>query len=124
MSAQHQPTAIDKALHDRDRLYRNYRAAKRQQLDDLYADTEWGDVLRKFVATLKHFGPEHADRMVEYVTGHKLTRAPENIRFAALEQCDYRITRIRQRAGLAPFDDALPGEEPTVFQLCRKALGL
>lgn len=119
-----QTTAVDKALRDKDRLYRNYRAAKRQQLDDLYSDLEWGDVLRKFVATLKHFGPEHAGRMVEYVNGHKLTRAPENIRFAALEQCDYRITRIRQRAGLAPFDDPLPGGKDDVFRHCKRALGL
>ena len=117
-------TPVEKAVHDRDRLYRQYKAAKKQELAELYADPEWGDVLRKFVATLKHFGPEHADRMVEYVSTHKLTQAPLDIRFAALQQCDYRITRIRQRAGLVPFDDPLPGEEPTVFTLCKRALGL
>jgi len=119
-----QQHATEKALQDRNRLYRNYKAAKKQDLAALYADPEWGDALRKFVATLTHFGPEHAERMVEYVSSHRLTGAPADIRFAALQQCDYRITRIRQRAGLVPFDDPLPGEEDNVFLLCKKALKL
>lgn len=119
-----QRQAAERAVTDRDRLYRNYARQKKRDLAELYADPEWGDVLRKFVATLKHFGPEHAERMVEYVSGHKLTKAPIDIRFAALQQCSYRICRIRQRAGLVPFDDPLPGEDDDVFILCKKALGL
>lgn len=119
-----QLSPTEKAVQDRELLYRRYRATKEAELAELYADPQWGETLRKFVATLKHFGPEHADRMVEYVTSHKLTQAPADIRAAALQQCSYRITRIRQRAGLAPFDDPLPGDDDDVFRLCKKALGL
>jgi hypothetical protein len=120
-----QQTAADKALEDRDRLYRRYRVIKKAEFERLCADPIWGERLRKFVVTLKDFGADDADRMimfVQYQGDMWLRSAPDDIRFAALQAIDRRIIRIRQRAGLAPFDDALPGEEDDVFQICKKAL--
>jgi hypothetical protein len=118
-------TAADKALEERDRLYRRYRKAKKAEFDGLCADPHWGERLRKFAATVNHFDIDDADQMIAYVRCHASWlrhEAPDDIRFAALQAIDHRIVRIRQRAGLAPFDDALPDEEPDVWQLCRKAI--
>jgi hypothetical protein len=118
-------TQAERRLADRDRQWRLYRADKRRQYEELFAVPVHGPLLRKFNSTLGHFGIEDADRMVEYVrerTRAWLRAAPEDIRCAALEMIGHRIVRIRQRAGLAEFDDALPGEEDDVFRLCRKEL--
>lgn len=118
---------VEKAIADRDRLYRNYRSAKKRQYEELFALPVHGTLLRKFNSTLGHFGIDDADRMVAYVRERNrawLRAAPEDIRFAALEMIDHRCQRIRQRAGLVPFDDALPGEDDDVFRLCKRELGL
>jgi hypothetical protein len=125
ISAQQQ--AAEKALRERDRLYRNYRAAKKRQHEELFELPLYGSSLKVFNSTLRRFGINDADKMVAFVQREAsiwIRPAPEDIRAAALEMVGYRIVRIRQRAGLVPYDDPLPDEEPDVFQLCKKALGL
>lgn len=118
-------TAAEKALAERDRIARLANAAKRRELARLYADDQWGERLRKFGATLNHFGIEHSDEMIAYV-GREARwlrhEAPDEIRHAALHLIGERIQRIRARAGLVPFDDPLPDEDPDVFQLCKQAI--
>jgi hypothetical protein len=125
ISAQQQ--AAEKALRDRERLYRNYRASKKRQYEELFAIPVHGKLLWQFNARLRAFGIKDPEQMVKYVQRESLAWlkwAPEDIRAAALEMVGYRIVRIRARAGLVPFDDPLPDEEPDVFQLCKRELGL
>lgn len=120
-------SAFDKALDERNRQLRNYRATKRAQLLELYADPLHGEWLRKFITTLGHFGAEHADRMLEYVEREArkwLATAPIDIRYAALEAIDNRCVAIRTRAGMPPFEDPMPWEEPNVFFAAKGFLGL
>jgi hypothetical protein len=39
-----------------------------------------------------------------------------------LHEINAAITRLRERNGLTPIDDALPGERPNVFILVKEAL--
>ena len=113
------------ALLERDRLYRSYRIAKTAEHEELFALPEFGNRLRRFNATLGHFGIADSGRMVAYVRDQNYTwlrNAPEDIRFAALQMVGQRIQRIRAKAGLVPFDDPLPDEPDDVFQLCRREL--
>lgn len=119
--------SLDQALDGRDRLMRNYRAAKRAQIRELYADGLHGERLKKFVATLNHFSIEHAERMLEYIereTTKWLAAAPEDVRFAALEAVDNRCIAIRRKAGLPEFEDPMPWDEPNVFFAAKRVLGL
>jgi hypothetical protein len=119
------PTPAERALVDRDRQWRLYRAAKRRQYEDLFAVPVHGELLRKFRATLNHFGPDDAERMIAFVADSNyawLRNAHANIRHAALEMISARIQRIRVRAGMPVFSDPLPGQREDVFQLCKKAL--
>lgn len=125
MTAQAQQQAVEKALKERDWQFRRYRAAKRQQYEDLFARDDDGANLRKFQATLNHFGIEDADRMVEYVRCEArkwLATAARDIRLTAVEMISERCMRIRERAGLAPLDDPLPGDDDDVWRLCREAI--
>lgn len=117
-------TQTEKALTDRDRQLRRYIAAKRQQFAALYADPVHGDRLRKFGATLGHFNIEDGDRMATYVAAEArwLREAPPGMRHAALELVGQRLVRMRQKAGLAPFDDPLPGEPLDAYQTCKGIL--
>jgi hypothetical protein len=118
-------SATDKRLEDAARQYRLYRAAKRRQYEDLFADPAHGEQLRKFRATLNHFGPGDAERMIAFVADSNyawLRNAPPDIRHAALEMVDARIQRIRVRLGVPVFDDPLPGEPDDVFQACKRTL--
>lgn len=120
-----QQQAAEKALKDRDRLWRNYRAAKKREYEELFAIPVHGPLLRKFNSTLGHFGIEDADRMVEYVQQRSrawLRAAPDEIKRAASELIADRCIRIREKAGLAPLDDPLGDEPDDVWRLCRKAI--
>jgi hypothetical protein len=117
--------AAERALADRDKVFARYRAAKRRQYEDLFADPVHGERLRKFRATLNHFGPHDAERMIAFVADSNyawLRNAPPDIRHAALEMVDNRIQRVRVRAGAPVFDDPLPGEPDDVFQVCKREL--
>lgn len=118
---------VEKAIQERNVLYRRYRAAKRTELQELCAASEHGERLRKFAATLNHFGIEHAARMKAYVQDEAdqwLGSAPADIRAMALSLIDHRIIRIRQRAGLVPFDDPLPSEPDRIFQTLKRMLAV
>lgn len=120
-----QQQAAEKAVADRDRQYRRYRAAKKAELQQLFASGPWGKQLHKFHATLGHFGIDDAERLIAYVQGEArswLLEAPYDTRCSALEIVGYRIVRVRQKAGLVPFDDALPGEPDDLFTRCKREI--
>jgi hypothetical protein len=119
--------ALDKALEERTTVLRQYKRMKKAQRAALYEDREYGGRLRAFVETLNRFGPEHGDGFVAYVENecNKWLRAAlPDIRYTALQACDERCMKIRERLGLVPIDDPLPGEPDSVFHLCKKAIGL
>lgn len=120
-------TAVNKVLSDKDRQWRLYRADKRRQYVKLFADPVYGERLKRLSGALTQFGIDDAERMLSWwieCCRVWLRAAPEDIRFAALEMVGHRIARIRQRAGLCEFDDALPEEEPCVWTLCKRESGL
>jgi hypothetical protein len=118
-------TPAERALADRNKVFARYRAAKRRQYEDLFADPVHGEQLRKFQATLNHFGLSDVERMIAFVADSNyawLRNAHADIRHAALEMVDTRIQRARVRAGAPVFDDPLPGEPDDVFQTCKRKL--
>jgi hypothetical protein len=117
--------AVERALEERNRLYRHYVAAKRSRRQDLYATHPQGWQLKLFAEQLGRFTAADAAAMLSYVQGQArdwLATAPPEMRHEALALVDERIQRIRERAGLHPIDDPLPGEADDVFQLCRREL--
>jgi len=67
MTQQTLPTAATKALADKDRQWRRYRAQKKAEIEQLFAELVYGRRLQEFNAALKHFKIDHADLMVAYV---------------------------------------------------------
>ena len=119
------PGAAEKAIAERERAARQYRAMRRTALKTLFNSEPHGKSLWKLHATLAHFGIEDAAAMKRHVQREVdswLGAAPFEIRYAALQLIGQRITRIRLQAGLVPFDDPLPGQPDRIFQTVKKLL--
>ena len=63
--AQHE--AAEKALRERDQLYRHYRAAKRSYRQNLYAEHPMGWRLKEFARQLNRFTLPDAAAFLTYV---------------------------------------------------------
>jgi FMN phosphatase YigB (HAD superfamily) len=125
VQTERQQEAAEKALRERDRLYRHYRAARRSQRQTLYVEHPQGWRLKQFAQQLARFKLPDAAAFLTYVREENrawLCTAPPDIRHEALSLIDERIMRIRQAHGLLPLDDPLPEEEDSIWQLCKQEL--
>jgi hypothetical protein len=114
--------AAEKALKERSRLYAQYRRAKSAHRRSLY---EQEPRLREFALQLQRFGGEEAEGFLRFIKEESrswLCTAPPELRAEALALIDERIVRIREKAGMLPLDDPLPGQDDNVWQLCRREL--
>jgi hypothetical protein len=113
--------ARDKALKERDHLLRNWLRWRGERLAQLLAGPQ-GDAIRALVQFLHDIKFEQAPALVEFIAASQLRIADADIRFEILHLIDRAIARLREKQGLPPFDDALPGEAPTAFQIIRGLL--
>jgi len=99
-----------------------YRVWKREMRAEMIA--QHGVKLEALMKMLKNMTMESSGDLVDYIEhADWLIKADPHSRVTILGYIDYAIIRLRIRHGLAPFDDALPGEEDlTVFQIIRKIL--
>jgi hypothetical protein len=119
--------AAERALRERDRLYRHYRQARRSYRQTLYAEHPQGWRLKQFAQQLARFKLPDAAALLTYVREENrswLVTAPPELRAEALSLVNERIMRIRQAHGLLPLDDPLPWgeEEDNIWQLCKQEL--
>ena len=111
------PTEQEKKLNDQTKQFRSYRRWKRQQVKERLAEPypEGFSELRRILRSLTIDNPA---ALVDYIAGAAwLHKASHEARAIAMEVISDAITRLRIQNGFAPFDDALPGEEPTVHDL-------
>ena len=116
------PDTLDKALNERQQLSRSYRASKRAQFERAFAEEPR---LEDFGKDIRACGAHDAEQLIKAVKRHNhnwLRNASADTRALALELVDRRIIQIRTRAGLAPIDDALPGEPDSVWEICKRIL--
>ena len=117
----------DKAIEERNRTFRQYRKALQAERLKLFESSQFGELLRKFAATLNHFSLDSEPRMVEYVRQQQhewLRNADDKFRNEALRLINERCMRNRLRKGQPPLNDPLPGQPDDTFRLCKAELGL
>jgi hypothetical protein len=120
----------DKAMAARNAAYKRYcRHVQHELIALIERNGEIGVKLRKFAASLGHFGADdgEADRMVLYVRGQCrswLREAPQEIRVAALHLVSQRCAWINLRRDGLPFNDPLPGDPDDTYRLCRREIGV
>jgi hypothetical protein len=63
-----------------------------------------------------------ASTLLAWVRAQDWQRIDNEVRLIALHEINAATARLRERQGLAPFEDALPGQPLTLFQIARAIL--
>jgi hypothetical protein len=111
----------EKALAERDDLFRLWKHARRAQVDAALAGPH-GEALSQLVVFLDQATMVSVVGLTELVRAGDWGAADPDVRFLVLDLIGNAIMRLRERDGLEPFDDGLPGEPPTTFQIVRELL--
>src|SRR5262245_20159196 len=100
-------TAKEQELADRSRFLRAWRKWHRERLEEALAGVH-RDVLARLVNQLKDL--RSARKLVDFIAAQDWTVVDYDTRFIALHQINNAISTLRERSGLTPFDDPLPGQ--------------
>ena len=111
----------EKELRDNAHLLRAWRRWHREQLDEVLAGPH-GAAVALVVGFLNGMGPQSAPALIALLDQHDWGQIDHNVRYVLLHEINQTITRVRERAGLAPIDDALPAERPNAFLLIKEHL--
>lgn len=114
-------TAAERALAERDDLLRWWKHHRRAELDAALAGPH-GEAIRRLVAFLDAMSFESGAALAEYVRAEDWRVVDGETRFLALRLINQAITCLREKNGLPPIDDGLPGEPPTAFRIVRGIL--
>jgi hypothetical protein len=112
---------IDKDEADRERLMKAWCAVQQRQIDDALVGP-YGSQITALLAFLKELSLEREAELVGFVQADSWHCANADIRFLVMRLVGSRLATLREDAGLAPFDDPLPGEPPSTFLQIREML--
>lgn len=111
-------TDKEKELADASRLLRAWRRWHREEREEALASPH-GTVLHELFhmfANLKHIQPM---QLIGYVQSIDWDSIDYNTRLTVIHELNNAITRFREKRGLEPIDDALPGEPDTPFRMIK-----
>jgi hypothetical protein len=114
-------TAKEKALVERDELFRLWKKQQQKRRDELLKGA-YGAEATRLADLLERMTIHDTTALLELVEQGPWRNVDADTRYQVLGMIDRAIIYVRECEGLAPFDDALPGEEPTVFEIIRERL--
>ena len=109
------------ALEERNKLFRLWQKWHREQTEKLLAGP-YATAAQELADFLAAMTMPSGPALLELVRRGPWHDADGNTRFEVLRLIDGALAHLRERHDLPPFDDALPGESPTVFELIRAEL--
>jgi hypothetical protein len=112
-------TAAEKALAERDDLFRLWKKWRQERLEALLNGPH-GAAAHELVAFLQTMKLEDGARLVELIRTAGWERADADTKFEVLSLINITITALRDRAELASIDDPLPDEESSAFLIIRE----
>jgi muconolactone delta-isomerase len=119
-AAKRRERAAEKELQERADLFRIWRQWRRARLDALLAGPHSAKV-QALIAFLEGMTLDQGPELIEHVRAAGWQRADADTKFEILSLINSAITALRERAGLAPFDDGIPPEEePSVLVILRE----
>jgi hypothetical protein len=113
-----QKKAVIKALSERDLLMRLWRSWRRETIAT-ELDGPYKVPLQQLIDALNKMKLGDERKLQKLIQAGPWLRAPLDLRYLVLRLVSTRFANIREAADLPPFDDALPGEPLTVYQLIR-----
>jgi hypothetical protein len=106
---------------DRSRLLRDWFKWHRDERDAVLAGPH-GAMFERLLYILKNLTPQSQPLLLGYIRGVDLSTIDYPTRLVMLHEIGRAITALRERSGLASFDDALPGEREHVFYVIKQHL--
>ncbi len=123
----------DKAQADGDRLFRMYKAWRREQIDAALAGPH-GEHVATLRTLLRRLAPDAAKPitgrdLVAWVEASPLRQADETTRRTAMHMIGQGIRWAREKRGLPGHDDPLPAEwggpgQESAWQGCKRLLNV
>jgi hypothetical protein len=112
-------TTRHKTLKEQRYEFRQWRRWRRERVEELLAGLH-GEAARDLLIMLRNM--PSASALLNAVAAGSWRDADPDTRYEILALCDAAIIRHRERKGLAPIDDALPGQPDNVFLKLRELL--
>jgi hypothetical protein len=111
----------EQELADGAHLLRAWKRWHAEQLEEVLAGP-YGTAVAKVMAFLRHMDPRSAPALISLMHEFDWSQMGANVRFVVLHEINQAITRLRERADLAPIDDALPDQRLNAFLRIREHL--
>jgi len=109
-----------KELAEDNAQLRRYQQFLMQELQALLSNDEEA---RELAGFLRHLTYDALPSLLAFMAERDwFAWASLEQRVLILHFINNTICRLRVREGLAPIDDSLPGEDPSVFEICRQHL--
>jgi hypothetical protein len=108
------PNKQQQKLADDARLLRAWRKWHREQLDEVLAGPH-GAAVARVIDFLKRMGPQSAPALIALVREFDWDQMDAGVRLVILHEVNTAIVKLRERAGLEPIDDPLPGAHANAF---------
>jgi hypothetical protein len=115
------PRNEQKELEDQTRLLRAWNARHREQLEQALAGAH-GALVAELMTVLDRLELGSAAALLACVERADWGEVSYDTRLTVLHQVNTAITRMRERHGLVPFDDGIPGQRDNVFRRIRSIL--
>ena len=111
----------DQKLAETRKLTRAYKQWQREQLAEALAGAH-GAAIAELMTLLDRLELSSAAALLDFMRRNDWSSVSYDTRLTVLHQINDRITRMRERRGLPPFDDPLPGQPDNVFRRIKRAL--
>jgi len=114
-------TGVEKALDERNKQVSRANKWDRAELERML-DGPHGPQIRQIKTLLRSLRINEGNRLLDLLASLDWLKANADVRHMVLSLIDDAIVELRICNGLPPIDDALPWEEPTIFQIVRSKL--
>jgi hypothetical protein len=111
----------DQKLAENQKLSRAYKQWQREQLAAAFVGAH-GAMVAELMALLDRLELNSAAALLMFVERADWNAVSYDTRLTVLHQINTAITRMRERHGLAPFDDPLPPQSDSVFRRIKARL--
>jgi len=111
-----------KKLADDARLLRAWKKFHHAELEQALAGPH-GPMIERLIFILKALTPKSAPLLLAYIRGVDWSAVDCPTRLVVLHETNTAIAKLREKSGLAPFDDGVPGERDNAFRIIRSIVG-
>lgn len=114
----------EKELEDDSRLLVLYRRYKKAQVRSL-VEGRFGPQVKALLTIMHTMTLDSAPDLIRYIRGSAwIAQLSKDEKHILLGLIGRAITKVREKAGMAPFDDGLPGDPPKAFEILKNIMGV